>query len=156
MLLCDDAWVDDEVFWALIAKLDWSQAGGDDRVVEPVVAALAAMAQLDVEAFQHILAEKLHALDGRAWARESGPGIWWGDPDSLSADGFLYARCVVVANGRRFYENVLANPSAMPTDMEFESLLNIAGKARQRQSGEDSQPETTVSYGTFSNAAGWR
>jgi hypothetical protein len=147
--------VDDATFWSLIERLDWTQTGDDDRVVEPVVHTLAQSSADEVQAFQDRLAEKLHALDGRAWARASGPGIWWGEPDSLSVDGFLYARCVVVANGRRFYENVLANPSAMPEDMEFEALLYVAAKARERQGGEGDQPDTAVSYETFSNKALW-
>jgi uncharacterized protein DUF4240 len=147
--------VDDNQFWSLIAMLDWGNSGDDDLVIAPVVRALAQLPSDEVQSFQQRLAEKLFALDGRAWARESGSGVWWGEPDSVSADGFLYARCVVVANGRRFYEAVLANPAAMPKDMEFEALLHIAAKARALQGGPEDQPETTVSYETFSNARLW-
>lgn len=127
--------MDEPTFWGLIRQLDWTRTGEDERVVEPVVAALAALPVEEIHAFQGMLAQKLYALDGRRWAREAGPGIWWGEPDSLSVDSFLYARCVVVANGRGFYELVLANPEKMPKGMEFEFSLvrrTESGRATRR------------------------
>jgi hypothetical protein len=91
--------LDESAFWGLIELLDWSQSGDDELVIEPVVALLAAMPVTEIRALQEMLATKLHALDGAAWVRESGPDIWCGEPSFLSADGFLHARCVVVANG---------------------------------------------------------
>lgn len=147
--------MDERTFWGLVQQLDWTHTGEDEGVVEPVVAALAAMPVEEIHAFQEILAQKLYALDGRRWAREAGPRIWWGEPDSLSVDSFLYARCVVVANGRGFYELVLANPEKMPRDMEFESLLYIAQRAEERSVGQTVGIDTDVSFETFSNSSGW-
>jgi len=147
--------MDEQTFWELIRQLDWSHTGKDEHVVEPVVAALAAMPVEEIHAFQETLAQKLYALDGRRWAREAGPGIWWGEPDSLSVDSFLYARCVVVANGRRFYELVRANPEKMPKDMEFESLLYVAQRAEERSVGHTVGIDTYLSFETFSNTKGW-
>ena len=67
--------MDDSEFWGLIDKLDWSK-DDDDAIIEPAVVALALMPDSQIADFQQILARKLHALDGRAWARESGPEIW--------------------------------------------------------------------------------
>jgi hypothetical protein len=150
--------LDDAAFWDLIAKLDWSGEGDDDKIVEPVVEALAALPDSAIAAFQNTLASKLYALDGRAWARESGSGIWWGEPDKLSVDGFLYARLAVVANGRGNYESVLADPKQMPKDNEFESLMYVASKAYERKTGLDDNGDldmTDVSFETFSNEDGW-
>jgi hypothetical protein len=147
--------VDDAGFWRLISLLDWSHAGDDDLVVAPVVAALAEESPDQIQGFHEALARKLHALDGREWARHSGPGIWWGEPRSLSEDGFLYARCVVVANGRAFFERVLGEPGAMPKDMEFEALLYVASQAMERKTGRAGQLDAEVSYETFANATGW-
>jgi hypothetical protein len=149
--------VDESTFWRLIESFDWDKTGDDDGVVEPAVRSLARMSESEISAFQNTLASKLYALDGRAWARESGYGVWWGEPDELSVDGFLYARCVVVANGREFFDSVLNDPTHMPKDMEFESLLYVAGKALQRKTGrEDAETdEPGVSFETFSNRAGW-
>lgn len=68
----------------------------------------------------------------------------------------MYARCAVVANGREFYERVLANPKAMPKDLDFESLLFLTHAAWERKTGDEYEGfETSVSYETYSNAAGW-
>ena len=147
--------MDEAEFWRLISVLDWARAGDDDRVLEPLVSALAEKPPDEIQAFHEILAIKLHALDGRKWARQSGAGILWGEPASVSADGFLYARCVVVANGREFFERVLKEPDVMPKDMEFESLLYVAARAMQRRTGRAGQLDSEVSYETFANASGW-
>lgn len=147
--------MDADEFWGLIARLDWGHGGDDDRVVEPVIDSLAAMPREKIAGFQDLLAHKLHALDGRVWAKESGDRIWWGEPASLSVDGFLYARCKVVANGRAFYDKVLADPASMPKDMEFEVLLYVARWADERQNGASEGFRTSVSFETFANAAGW-
>ncbi|MBV8527902.1 MAG: DUF4240 domain-containing protein [Candidatus Dormibacteraeota bacterium] len=147
--------MDDAAFWELITLLDWTHTGVDDRVVRPVVDALAKRSLEEIHQFQELLARKLYALDGRKWARESGSQIWWGEPASLSADSFLYARCVVVANGRPFYDSVLADPAKMPKNMEFEALLDMARKAEERQLGASPGVDTEVSYETFSNRSGW-
>jgi hypothetical protein len=150
--------MDDADFWDLIARLDWAKQGDDEAVVEPLVKAIAASPDNAIAGFQDLLAAKLFALDGRAWARESGSTIWWGEPDSLSEDGFLYARCAVVANGRAFYDLVLTDPKQMPKDREFESLLYVASTAYERKTGLDASselPESAVSFETFSNESGW-
>ena len=150
--------MDDARFWELVSALDWKHEDDDGNVVEPVVKALAAMPDAEIAAFQNTLTAKLFALDGRVWARESGDSIWWGEPDFLSSDAFLYARCVVVANGREFYDTVLSDPTQMPKDMEFESLLYVAPKAYERKtgtSGDAVRDLTDLSYETGSNPEGW-
>ena len=150
--------MDDATFWDLIAKLDWTHEGDADKVVEPIVNAIAARRDVEIAGFQNTLAAKLYALDGRAWARESGSDVWWGEPNSLSVDGFLYARCAVIANGREFYDLVLADPKLMPKDRGFESLLYVASTAYERKTGLDASGEldvSNVSFETFSNESGW-
>ena len=143
--------MEEATFWGLIQQLDWICTGSDEAVVEPVVAALTAMPVEEIHAFQETLARKLSALDGRSWYEQAGP-----EPDLLSGDSFLYARCVVVANGRSFYEGVLASPSKMPKDMEFESLLYMAQRAEERRIGHTEGINTEVSYELFLNSVGWR
>ena len=148
--------MDDATFWGLIDRFDWSKEEDDD-IIEPAVMALALLPDSQIADFQQILARKLYALDGRAWARESGELIWFGEPDRVAVDGFLYARCLVVANGREFYEAVLADPTTMPKDADFEAILMLAADAYDRKTGLtwDELDETDVSYETFSNEAGW-
>jgi len=148
--------MDDATFWSLIDRFDWSKEEDDD-IIEPAVMALALLPDSQIAEFQQILARKLYALDGRAWAQESGELIWFGDPDRVAVDGFLYARCLVVANGREFYEAVLADPTTMPKDADFEAILMVGSDAYDRKTGLtwDELDETDVSYETFSNEAGW-
>ena len=84
--------MDDGTFWDLIAKLDLRREDDEDAVAEPLIRALALLPDAEIGSFQEILARKLYDLDGRAWARESGELIWFGDPDRVAVDGFLYAR----------------------------------------------------------------
>jgi len=149
--------MDDGAFWGLIEKLDWRGDGDDDAVVEPLIRALALLPDAEIGSFQEILARKLYDLDGRAWAREAGDEIWLGEPDQLSVDGFLDARCAVVARGRDAYDAVRADPTQMPKNASFESLLYAASTAYERKTGLewDDLDDTEVSYETFSNEGGW-
>jgi hypothetical protein len=140
-------------FWKMIALLDWDCTGGDAAVVRPVVQALTKLPEEGIREFDEILAEKLFALDTAEHAQHIGEHGW---PQSeLSADRFLYSRCVVVANGKVVYERILADPSEMPKDMEFEALLSIAWKAFEKKTGKEYDRLTRFSFETFSNKAGW-
>jgi hypothetical protein len=149
--------VDDGTFWELIDLVDWRHEGDDDRVVKPLVDRLASLADAEIGSFHEILAQKLFDLDGRAWARESGSDIWWGEPDRLSVDAFLYARSAVVGHGEDTYDAVLADPAKMPKNEQFEALLYVAASAYERKTGLewDDLDDTEVSYETFSNEDGW-
>ncbi len=64
--------------------------------------------------------------------------------------------CVVVANGRAFYEAVLAEPSRMPGELEFEALPWLAVGAHIAKTGAETPSLTPVSWESFSNLEGWR
>jgi hypothetical protein len=85
----------------------------------------------------------------RLETRRTGPA------NIFSADWFLYERCVVVANGRDYFEFVRADPKQMPKDMEFEAILTVAASAYERKTGREFQHEAPLSYETFSNRQGW-
>jgi len=146
--------MNDSAFWRLLDELDWNQQGNDERVVAPVLKALTRLPLKEIESFQQILARKLYALDGRAWAREIGSG-WWGGANPVSVDEFLYARCAALTNGRDQYEALRSDPKQMPKDLEFETLLYIAPNAWEAKTGEEWDLVTDVSYETYSNRAGW-
>ncbi len=149
--------MDERRFWKVIALLDWNEAGDDDAVLEPARQALAAMSVEAICAFDDLLSEKLHALDTRAHCRACYEGEL--DPDNgddyISADDFLYNRCVVVANGRDVFESVLADPTEMPQGMEFESILYLAGSAFEEKTGGSYEHITVVDHESFQNADGW-
>ena len=143
------------VFWRIIKLFDWKRLGDDDAVLKPAVAALAQMSIESIQRFEDILAEKLFALDTEAHARNIGEHSYVDDAHYFSVDEFLYSRCVVVVNGQAVYDEVLSNPTAMPKDSEFESVLYLAGTAYSKKTGSDFDYCPPTSYETFSNRAGW-
>lgn len=145
----------EEDFWALIELMDWSKSGDDDAVLAPLVKALAARPTADILGFEERLADSLYQLDSEAHAREIGEGAYQGEDEFFSVDAFLYARCGVVANGRTVFMRVKRDPSRMPEDLEFESLLSAASTAYEQSTGDDWEHVTSRSYETFSNAGGW-
>jgi hypothetical protein len=145
----------EEKFWQLISAFDWAQTGDDEAVTEPAVVELASLPIEEITDFQEILAQTLHALDTKAHARSIGEYAFTSEGDGFSVDLFLYARCCVVANGRDFFDSVVSDPSAMPSDMEFEWLLYVAASAYERKTGQEFDYDPTVSYETFANRVGW-
>jgi hypothetical protein len=148
--------MDETTFWDLIGRLDWSAAPDDDKVVAPVVEALAEMQVEAIQGFEDRLAEKLHALDTRAHACEIGEDAFKSEDEHFSLDMFLYSRCCVVANGQDVYAAVLAKPSEFPKDVEFEPLLYVASEAYEKKMGEEWDYSAPVTYETFGNKAAWR
>lgn len=146
--------MDEELFWEIIAMLNWKKEGDDDAVLKPAVKFLAKLPEEDIFKFHDIMAQKLYDIDGEAWGKpveEAYDGY-------LSGDMFLYARCCVVANGKSFYEDVLQHPENMPGEMEFESLLVLPDSAwakKTKQDEEDYPHLQSPDYETGSNKANW-
>lgn len=148
--------MDNAQFWRIISQFDWERDGSDADIIAPAVAALAALPLEDIAAFEELLSQKLYALDTLAHARNIGDDAYVDKRRYFSIDSFLYARCCVVANGERFYNSVLNDPSQFPEDVEFEGLLGLASAAVERKTGRAPDGfDTSVSYETFSNRAGW-
>ena len=150
----DSMSMSEDVFWRVVGIFNWKKAGDDEAVIEPAVKAQAQMTVDDIKKFENIMAEKLYSLDTEAHAREIGDDAYQSGK-YFSADWFLYVRCCVVANGPVYYEAVLNNPTEMPKDMEFESLLNVSPAAFERKTGEELDHVLDICYESFSNKAGW-
>jgi hypothetical protein len=150
--------VDEPTFWSIIELFDWDKTGDDDAVLLPALTALIEFAPSEISEFHEMLAAKLFGLDTREHARWCFRGET--DPDDgdahISSDMFLYNRCVVVANGRAFYERVLADPTKFPAELEFESLLYLGRHAYKLKTGVEWDGFTRLSYESFSNVDGWR
>lgn len=146
----------EEGFWKLIALLDWSKTGNDDAVIEPVVAALANGPLRHIYDFRDILSQKLYLLDTETHARQIGEDAFGESSSGFSEDGFLFARCCAVANGKTAYEAALKNPAQMPKDLEFAALLRIANEAHRRMKGTALRYVSAYSVETFSNSKGWK
>ena len=150
----DEKFISEEIFWKVISMLDWSQEDDDDAVLAPAVDFLSNMEPDTIYLFQNTLAEKLFQLDKKAYAENLGEDSYHRDKP-FSSDNFLYARACVVANGKEYYEKVLANPSQMPRDLSFEALLSLAGNAYKKKTGQTFDYSHTISHETFSNPEGW-
>lgn len=142
-------------FWKLIDTIDREalRDGDEEGAVEPLIEALAERDPDDILAFEDHLAQALYDIDGRAFADATGES-------GRSGDGFLYARCYVVACGRKFYESVRADPSRMPDSIDqwCEALLSVAPQAWAQATGQDEDAwdhESPVSYETGSNTTQW-
>lgn len=150
-----DSHMDINEFWKHIDLIDQEalEECDDEEAVKPIVLALSSKSESEIDEFQEHLSQSLYSIDGEKWIEEAGDS-------SDSSDGFLYARCYVVAKGKEYYLAVLNNPNMMPksSDQWAESLLYIAGKAWAELTGDDEENydrESTVSFESFSNAAQW-
>jgi hypothetical protein len=146
--------MDEALFWSLMARLDWEKLGDDDAVLHPLVQALSRLPEIEIFRFDDILAEKLYALDGEAYAREIG-GDAYGTGKYFSPDLFLYARCCAIANGRDFFLAVLADPTRMPRNKEFEALLYAGAQAYEKKTGRGYEHAPQSNIETGSNPVGW-
>ena len=150
----------DNQFWTLIettihrdALRELGEDDFPDTLVQPLTEELAKLSVEEIQEFEEILAKALYDLDGRPFAANAGDS-------KESDDGFLYCRCWVVANGREYYEAVLADPEQMPkTITEWcEPLIYVARDAWAKKMGTDAEDwdyKTAVSYETGSNEELW-
>lgn len=148
------ATMEETLFWKLIGMFRWKKTGDDDAVIEPAVATLAKMEIAEILKFADILAEKLYQLDTQAFAENMGADAYR-PGKHFSVDLFLYARCVVVANGPDYFAHVLSDPKNFPKDMDFEGLLSVVPYAYERKTGDEFVHDSPHCYETFSNRAGW-
>lgn len=148
--------MNEQIFWLIISLFNWGLAGDDEAVVEPAISELAKKSESEILRFEEILAEKLFLLDTKAHAKEIGEDSYQDNSDDyFSVDWFLYARCVVVANGKSLYMAVQNTPSEFPKNIEFETLLTVGPLAYERKTGHEYNHTTEVSYETYSNTKGW-
>jgi hypothetical protein len=148
----------DKLFWEIISLLDWTQ--DDERaIVEPAICTLVKLPISEIFMFDEFLCWRLYTLDTREHARhfsENEPcSSYVDDATPFSTDSFLYSRARAIANGKTFYEMVLADPKQMPKEMEFEMGLYLAAFAYQEKTGREYPYKPGLSWEAGSNRAGW-
>ena len=143
-------------FWKLMELVDVSALdSGDERAaIEPLQNALLKKTSEELFSFEEHLALRLYAIDGEVFADNAGDS-------GSSDDGFLYARCYVVAKGSVYYEAVKADPTKMPkSDEQWCEELLYAHRRAWAQVNSTSASEwpfsASVSYETGSNSGLWR
>jgi hypothetical protein len=142
-------------FWKIISKLDWRHSGDDQKVLESAVVHLASKSNKYIESFQEMLSEFLFKLDGVAYAQNIGDESYVGKESYFSVDSFLYARCVVIANGKDYYYKVLNDPLEMPKDLEFEMILYLAPTAYRKKNNRELDLLLKFDFETYSNKEQW-
>lgn len=142
-------------FWQLIDLIDVEALddGDEDGAIRPLHEALLKKPEEELFAFEEQLALQLYAIDGEIYAENAGDS-------GGSDDGFLYARCYVVAKGRAFFETVKGDPTRMPQSIEqwCETLLYPHREAWEELTGRDSSEWpffSSVSYESGSNSELW-
>lgn len=147
--------MDENEFWNIISMFDWEYEGDDDKVLKRAINYLAKKPNEDIYKFHDILSKLLYNLDGIEYAKNIGKYSYKDKNSYFSVDGFLYSRCVVVANGREYYYKVIENPKEMPKDMEFEALLYIAHEAYEKKNDSEFDYVSEYDFETFSNKNKW-
>lgn len=145
--------LEEQLFWDIIALLDWTQINNDD-ILAPAIQGLAALPVHYIYLFQDILSEKLFLLDAKKYALHIGEDRWQ-EGYYFSVDNFLYARCCVVANGKDAYETILNQPAEMPKNVIFEPLLSLASKAYQLKTKKTFNYTGHYNFETYANENGW-
>jgi len=147
--------MDRATFWRLIDTIDRValRSGDEDGAVQPLIEVLEAYGEKELQEFENLLTECLYDIDSEAHADAAGES-------GKSGDGFLYARCYVVASGETYYQGVLRDPATMPKSIEewCEPLLYVARRAWAASTSNDEESwehEGPLSYETGSNAAKW-
>lgn len=137
-------------FWELVDLIDWQQKESE-KALKPLIKTLAASSnEAIIYKFSERLAYLLHQLDGPAYTKALETNEL-----GFSADTFLYARCLAVAKGKKFYKKVLTKPKNMPVGEDFEALLYLAEEAYQQKTGKPYQYMPTINYESFFNQKLW-
>ncbi len=150
----------EEEFWQYISSInaltppDFLEGDCDVEGILYLAKKLSVLSVSEIEQFHDILSKKLYDLDGKKYADNAGLS-------GGSGDGFLYARCWVVAQGKPHYLSVLENPKNMTDDEEewCEALLHVAHEAWGLKNAKDPMEWDYIAkydYESFSNQALWK
>ncbi len=143
--------MDEATFWAIISNFDWN-VRDEKQIMQPAVDILSKFPEEDIYKFEDILSEKLYLLDGVAF----GSNFMRGPAQYLSVDMFLYRRCYVVAKGKNFFDNILANPRQGAFEETFEGILYLPSFAfKKKTNSQDYSHQTKFNYETYSNSKAW-
>lgn len=146
--------LDEQSFWGLIDILNWNEES-DFKIIAPLIEKLSTFSKDSICNFKEILSEKLYHLDTMAHAKEIGNRAYSENSHNFSPDIFLFARSLVVAKGKEFYNRVLHNPSLMPKNVDFELLLYAANDAYKVKTSEELKYIPKFIPETFFNKKGW-
>lgn len=152
-ILDDREMSDNEFFRITNAYLDWDKQGDDAAVLEPLIALLAKWGDKLIFAFEDRMAQLLYSLDTRRIANNVYKG------EHFSKDDFLYTRCVVLVNGKQYYNDIIRGVRRLGADLQFDAILYapVCAWARCHLRAPEAYPHVPpVSYETMSNQEAWQ
>ena len=146
--------MDKAQFWRLIEDAKEKSRGECEEQAELLEKVLATLPPEEIVAFDRIL---------DAFRDEAYRWDLWGAGQLInglcSDDGFLYFRCWLIAQGKKIYENALANPDSLAdviepgfANAECEEILYVAGTAYEATTGQEipyfgtPQPDASGNY----------
>lgn len=153
--------MDEDDFWRVI-----SAAGGSagKEGLHRLQEVLTNLAPEEILGFEDRLGEVLFRLDHRQIAKQPWRDVheprWPPRLPGISADGFLFARCAAVLEGRETVAAITADPSRFKRrwDTRAEGVLSVAATAWEAKTGSELNPDRTppFDYETGSNPdGGW-
>ena len=135
---------EEDWFWGLVGLIDF-ELGGVEAALQPLTTHLSSLPDEEIFRFHDILSDKLQQLDTPEHFKVAGG----------SADTFLYGRCLVVAEGKKYFHTVLNNLGVWPKDHDLEDLLYVPEIAFETKNNA-AYPHTPRSvYETGWNKAAW-
>ncbi|MFE2421186.1 DUF4240 domain-containing protein [Streptomyces hokutonensis] len=145
-------------FWALIATLNGEATQVSCR---RLAEELSRCSVPDIIGFAERHAEALYRLDQEKFGTLSVVDLTGrnGVPLPQSADGFLYARCAVVAAGQAVWEGVFFDVDKFApytsTVFDGEWLLYVPDRAYELATGREWDRSTRYCFESYSNRDGW-
>lgn len=142
------------LFWKIIKMLDWDKEGNDELVLTPVIQYLSQHSDEEIFAFEDIMTQLLYDIDSKKIAE----GLYE-DTKYISADIFLYQRCVAIVNGQGYYNSILYGGRKLDPNLEFEAILYVPKAAWANKHNQDLRDHphiTKLSYETGSNKTLWQ
>ncbi|HEY8936479.1 MAG TPA: DUF4240 domain-containing protein [Cyclobacteriaceae bacterium] len=115
----------------------------DEDIVEYLTEKLKEVDQVELQAFDKILEQKLYDID-----REDIQQFTDG-----SDDGFLYCRGFIVGMGKDYYDSIYKDPGFAAAYLEAESFCYFSWHLHEELHGEYTESE--ISRETGSNAKHW-
>ncbi|MFB7528593.1 DUF4240 domain-containing protein [Streptomyces sp. NPDC056178] len=145
-------------FWALMATLNGEATHANCR---GLAEELSRRSVPDIIGFAERHAEALYRLDQEKFGTLPVADMTArdGSPFPQSADGFLYARCAVVAAGQAVWESVFSDVDKFApytsTEYDGEWLLYVPEEAYELATGEEWDRSTRYRFESYSNRDGW-
>ncbi|MGN0666097.1 MAG: DUF4240 domain-containing protein [Huintestinicola sp.] len=140
-------------FWDAIDCIDLEYAGDGEALMSTLVRHLEDCSDEHIFAFDEKLAELLFTIDGKQWAEDL-----FGTSE-FSETEYLSARCNVIANGKRYYNDIVSHREKMKHEHDTAALASAGAMAwakKHHKKVADYPLTTKFSPAAHSNEIMWQ